>query len=436
MRTLGQVLQDFPHLSIPSPSTPIKGIHYDSRKISKGDLFVAVKGLTSNGHTYLGQIAEQGALGAIVERKDPTLRIPQWVVPDSRKALALMSARWFDFPSRKMTLIGVTGTNGKTTTTYLLESIIKAAGKSPGVVGTVNYRYKGKVIDASHTTPESYDLQSLLNDMHQGGVDVGIMEVSSHALELQRVVGCDFNVAIFTNLTQDHLDFHGNLDAYFESKAIFFEDLIGKSKKSEKFVVINIDDPRGEELCRRAAAPIFTYGTESTKSYDLSTSNLQFTYEGLRGNFRGKLRDPFHSSLVGMHNVYNILAAATAALSIKIPHEEILRGISLLLGVPGRLERVSRGLATDPLVLVDYAHTDDALRNVLSALQALPRRGRIITVFGCGGDRDPKKRPLMGQAAMSSSDLVIVTSDNPRTEDPQKIIDTILQGLSSMSPTP
>lgn len=416
------------------PSIEISGINYDSRKIKSGELFIAVKGLSSDGHNFIQTAASIGAVAAIVETKDKSASIPQYIVKDSRDALANICANWFGYPARKMKIIGVTGTNGKTTTTYILEAIVKHAGKKPGVIGTVNYRYAGKTFPATHTTPDCLALQELLKKMLDSGVDFVIMEVSSHALELKRVNGVDFDVAIFTNLTQDHLDFHKNLKNYFESKALFFTTLIKESVKPNKYSIINIDDPKGKELSKRSAVKTLTFGiSKSNKPEfypDFYIDNLKFSYTGLEGSFGGKLMSKFHSSLVGMHNAYNILGAAGAAIAAGIDEKAILKGISEIKGVPGRLERVSRENKKDPLILVDYAHTDDALRNVLSALRALQRKGRIITVFGCGGDRDPLKRPLMGKAAISSSDLVIVTSDNPRTEDPKKIIEQILPGIN------
>lgn len=416
-------------ISGPIPPINIRGINYDSRKIVPGDIFVAVEGVSSDGHKYLKDVESRGAVAAIVEKPDKTIRIPQIVVKNSRDALAFISNRWFGYPSDKMTVIGVTGTNGKTTTTYLLESIAKESGKKPGVIGTINYRYGGKIFPASHTTPESLDLQNLLKNMLDSGVNFVIMEVSSHALALKRVNGIDFDVAIFTNLTQDHLDFHKNLENYFESKALLFSSVIKESKKKKKLSVINIDDPKGEELRERSSVPTITFGINKETKRDISLKEFEFNHAGLKGAFTGRINGQFHSSLVGMHNAYNILGAAAAAYAVGIDSEIILKGIAKLSGVPGRLERVESSSNKDPLILVDYAHTDDALRNVLSAIQALPRTGKVITVFGCGGDRDPKKRPLMGKAAVSSSDIVIVTSDNPRTEDPLKIIEQIIPGI-------
>ncbi|MFC2074691.1 UDP-N-acetylmuramoyl-L-alanyl-D-glutamate--2,6-diaminopimelate ligase [Bdellovibrionota bacterium] len=433
MMKIEQLFSDIKDVSPTPAGIPIKGIHYDSRKIGKGDLFIAVKGLTTDGHEFLPEAEKQGAAAAIVEKTNPTLSMPQFVVPDCREALAAISAKWFKYPSRELTLVGITGTNGKTTTAYILESMAKQAGYKTGVIGTINYRYGNKIIVPTHTTPESYDLHKLLREMVDAGVNYAIMEVSSHGLELKRVWGCEFDAAVFTNLTQDHLDFHTDLEQYFESKALLFENVITKSSKPKTSAILNVDDPRGENLTKRTKVSLLTYGITNPQKVDLSTKNLRFTFEGLEGDFSGKISEPFKSSMVGMHNVYNILAASGSALATKIDKKFILKGIESLAGVPGRLQRISRGNPNDPLVLVDYAHTEDALRNVLSTLQSLPKKGRILTLVGCGGDRDPQKRPLMGQAAMSSSDIVIITSDNPRTEDPLKIIDDILPGLARVS---
>lgn len=411
------------------PSIEINGINYDSRKIKAGDLFVAIKGMTIDGHNYLKEIASRGAVAAVVEKPNKNLSIPQISIENSRETLSKLANTWFGYPSKKMTVVGVTGTNGKTTTTYILESIAKQSGKNPGVIGTINYRFGGKTYPATHTTPESLDLQELLLNMHSAGVDFVILEVSSHALELKRVLGIDFDVAIFTNLTQDHLDFHKNLDHYFESKSLFFTTIMQNSSKSKKYSVVNTDDPKGEILCKKSKIPVITFGVKKDKNRDIFLDTYKFSYTGLEGKFNGIISGMFQSHLIGIHNLYNILCASAASFAVGIAPEDIIKGIEKLKGVPGRLERVTVKKKSDPIVLVDYAHTDDALKNVLSCLQSLPRAGKLITVFGCGGDRDPSKRPLMGKAAMSSSDIVVVTSDNPRTEAPLNIISQILPGI-------
>ena len=401
----------------------------DSREVSAKTLFVAIQGFQSDGHQYIAEVLQKGCEAVVVEKEQKLpSSIVQIVVPDSRKALSILVCEFYGHPSKHLCLVGVTGTNGKTTSTYLLESIFKEAHFTPGVMGTINYRYLGKEHEASHTTPESTHFQLMLKTMKDKGVSHIACEVSSHALELSRVYGTHFNVALFTNLTQDHLDFHQSFENYFEAKKRFFIEVLPKSEKKEKMSVINMDDSFGERIVaelKEKKLPFMTYALSNSKA-DVYAKEFSFDLKELKAilqTSKGSLT--IHSSLLGHFNLLNILGATTVSLSLNIPLATIQRGIQALKRVPGRLERVDAG--QDFLVLVDYAHTDDALKNVGKALLKL-KKNRIITVFGCGGDRDRKKRPLMAKAAITFSDIVVITSDNPRTEVPEKIIEEILVG--------
>jgi UDP-N-acetylmuramoyl-L-alanyl-D-glutamate--2,6-diaminopimelate ligase len=401
----------------------ISDIYYDSRAVAEGGLFVAIKGLVTDGHRYVGAAVDRGAAAVVVE---DDMDIPGAVVirvRDSRAALGRLADTFFDYPSMKLKLLGVTGTNGKTTICYIVEEILAAAGKTPGVIGTINYRYGRTSITPPHTTPESLDLVRLLSDMVNAGADHAVMEVSSHALDLRRVDSCMFDAAIFTNLTQDHLDYHQTMENYFESKARLFRELINRKKETTS--IINADDPWGMRLIDEMKGRVMTYGLSD--GADIRPTAFTADTRGVRGEGvtpYGKFR--FESNLLGRHNIYNLLAALGGALGMGIDLETAVLGINRRIVVPGRLEPVEG--TGDVSVLVDYAHTDDALTNVLSTLAPLAK-GRLVTVFGCGGDRDRKKRPKMAAAAAAKSHKVIVTSDNPRTEDPAVIIEEILAGF-------
>jgi UDP-N-acetylmuramoyl-L-alanyl-D-glutamate--2,6-diaminopimelate ligase len=401
--------------------TPVAAIAYDSRRVVSGAIFVALKGLKADGSAFVEQAINRGAIAIVSESPKPeTIALPWLVVSDARLALALLAERYFDHPSGRMPVIGVTGTNGKTTTSYLISSILDAAGLRAGMLGTVAYRIGGEDREASRTTPEAPDVQQLLNEMLQHGSKSAVMEVSSHALSLKRVDGMRFAAGVFTNLTRDHLDFHEDMEAYFAAKRRLFEML-----PPDAPAVINLDDPRGASLVEISKTPI-TYAINARA--DVTPGPIDMTLAGLRTTVstpQGPIA--ITSSLVGRPNVYNILAATATAAALNIPKEAIARGVATLSGVPGRFEVVSQ--ATDDVtVVVDYAHTDDALRNLLETARPLAAQ-RIVTVFGCGGDRDRSKRPLMGMVAARLSDVVVITSDNPRSEDPQRIIDEIERGI-------
>jgi UDP-N-acetylmuramoyl-L-alanyl-D-glutamate--2,6-diaminopimelate ligase len=404
----------------------VQDIAYHAAQVKPGSCFVAVRGQCADGHDYVNEAVRRGAAVVVSEKpvKVPS-KVTNVVVHDARDALARLSTEYFSNPSLNMKLVGVTGTNGKTTVTYMLEAIFAAAGFIPGVIGTVEYRY-GKVRKkAEHTTPESYELQKLLSDMVGKGVDACAMEVSSHALDMGRVVGCHFDGAIFTNLSEEHLDYHGEMEAYFASKAVLFEHRLVTSHKGNVFAVINADDPYGRRLVGSVHVPIWRYGID--EKADVSCSLKMCDERGLDmivNTPRGQAN--LRSRLMGRFNALNILGAIAAGLAMGIDLSTAVGAIEAVEKVPGRLESVPND--RDILAFVDYAHTPDALKNVLLQARGLAK-GRLIVVFGCGGDRDRAKRPLMGKAVAEAADIAVVTNDNPRTEDPQAIIDMILPGI-------
>jgi len=408
----------------------IEGICFDSRRCEADFLFVAVAGLKSDGHLFVPEAVRRGAKAIVYEKE--IARHASYTsirVRNSRRALGVLGKNFFGNPSGALGLIGVTGTNGKTTVTYLLESILREAGHEPGVIGTVNYRWAAKVLTASHTTPESFELQRLLAEIRVAGATHVVMEVSSHALELRRVEDCEFDLGIFMNLTQDHLDFHGTMEDYYASKKRFFTDLLAGEKKGRRQGrITNIDDPWGRRLAEELGAKgLTTFGIDSiafvqAKEVELSLDEIRAEIETPAGAF------PLRAAFSGRFNLSNILAATAAAFHLGIPLSAIQRGIETAKPVPGRLEKISE--SGEPAVFVDYAHSEDALKRVLQNLARF-RKDRIIAVFGCGGDRDRGKRPLMGRAAAEESDLVIVTSDNPRTEEPLAIIAAIEGGIDA-----
>ncbi len=405
----------------------IRGITQDSRKVEKGFLFVAIAGHEQDGHRFIPEAVRKGAAALVVTQKmDSTLKVPVILVKDSRKALAEVAARFYKDPSEKMRVIGVTGTNGKTTITYLMESVLTEAGRRPAVLGTINYRYGGKVRSSGTTTPESVDLQRFFAHMLEEGVTDVVMEVSSHALVMERIRGVHFDAAIFTNLSQDHLDFHKDLEDYFQSKLKLFTELLPDSRKKNRFAVLNMEDPRSEIIFQKVKG-LTKIRTGLTGPYEVSCQSFQLSEEGIQARVKiGAESVEIRSKLLGRFNLENILVVMAAAQSLGVPMEAIVRGLEKMTGVPGRLERIpnDRGIH----LFVDYAHTPEALAGVGETLRKISR-GRIITVFGCGGDRDRSKRPLMGREAALFSDLVVVTSDNPRSEEPEAIIDEILPGL-------
>ena len=404
----------------------------DSRRCSPGSLFVAVPGFKSDGHDFIEAAVTRGAKYVVLEREvSVPLGITVVRVSDSRRSLGILGRNFFGDPSSHLQMIGVTGTNGKTTITFLLESIIKAAGATPGVIGTINYRYKDRTLVAPNTTPESLELQKILREMVDAGVTHVIMEVSSHALELGRVADCHYQAGIFTNLTQDHLDYHQTMDNYFLAKKRLFEMLVAAGAGRRAFV--NIDDPWGVRLRKEIAAEtgvdLLSFGL--SPEADITAENPVLSVRGICTSVRTATeRFEVRSVLIGKFNLYNILSAAAAAYVLGIPVDAIQDGIAQLHNIPGRMEKVS--LPGEPTVFVDYAHTEDALRRALQNIMEF-KTGRVITVFGCGGDRDRGKRPLMGKAATTYSDLTVLTTDNPRSEDPGEILREIEVGIEGGS---
>lgn len=408
-------------------SGDVAGIYYDSKLCKEDSMFVAVTGMKFDGHEFIPEAVSNGAR-VIVHEKDyiPPAGVSAIRVKDSRRALGALAKNFFHHPSSRLCLVGVTGTNGKTTITYLLESIFRAAGLSTGVLGTVNYRFNEKIRPAPNTTPESFDMQRILSEMADDGVTHVVTEVSSHSLDLKRVDDCDFDIGIFTNQTQDHLDYHKNMESYFQAKKRLFSEVIpAGSKKREYKAVVNADDEWGQRLIKETNLKTLSFGINNpsdvkAQAYNLTIGGIEARVDTLNGSL------DIASPLIGGFNLSNILAAGAAAIALGIDGEAIKKGIALLKNVPGRLERV--GGKYGEQIFIDYAHTDDALRRVLQNLAAF-KKARLITVFGCGGDRDRGKRPLMGEAATGLSDLTIVTSDNPRTEDPLAIIAEIESGI-------
>src|SRR5215467_6932465 len=426
-----------------SGNPPIHSVEYDSRRVKQGSVFVAMKGESSDGNRYIDQAIAAGAVAIVTDSPAEKQRegVAWALVPHGRRALARLSANFYRRPAEHIANTGITGTNGKSTTAFLIESILQAAGRKTALIGTIEYHVAGRVLPAPHTTPESLELNQLLAEGIAEGVTDSVMEASSHALEQQRIFGIPFDVAVFTNLTRDHLDYHHTMEEYFRAKQVLFE---GCGTEPPRAAVINIDNESGRQLqalSRKKSEQVFSYGlTEG----DFHAEAVEITGGGTR--FRmitpsGKLA--IWSPLIGTVNVYNILAASAAGYARGCSAEAIAKGIFDLARVPGRFERVDCGQPFT--VVVDYAHTDDALRNLTNlardfvtcsnggtgapARPTVAPHGKVITLFGCGGDRDRAKRPLMGEAAGKGSDFVVLTSDNPRSEDPLAIINDAVVGL-------
>ena len=409
----------------------VNGLTYDSRKVREGLVFFAIAGEKLDGHHYIADAITRGAVAVVTVRKDAPKGATFVRVKDVRRAMGLWAAHFYGRPSERMKLVGITGTNGKTTVSYLIESMLSMAGLEPGVIGTVNYRYCQREIPSHHTTPESLDLQSLLAEMTEAGVKSVAMEVSSHALTQERVRGLEFDVAVFTNLSRDHLDYHADMDDYFVAKSKLFTDHLKHSSKPKKAAVIYGADPCGEKLLgkiRDNGMEIWSYGEDDR--WDIYPLDIKSDVTGQRGKLQVKGRQiEFSSRLIGAANLQNIMGAIGAGLALGLPAEAVVSGIQKLTSVPGRLEKVDNPLGI--AILVDYAHTPDALEKVLAAVRPLTQ-GKVVTVFGCGGDRDRGKRPLMGEIAARLSDLIVVTSDNPRTEDALTILSDVEAGVQKI----
>ena len=406
--------------------TEILGLAYDSRDVSPGYLFAAIRGTRTDGNRYVPQAIAKGA--AAVLSASPSIEsiaMPWIQVDDERAALAALAGNFFGHPTEKLHLIGVTGTNGKTTTTYVVESILKAAGHPAAVFGTIEYRGPGFDYPAERTTPEAPDLERLFRQVADAGWRHAVMEVSSHAIEMKRVMDLRFEVAVFTNLSRDHLDFHGDIESYFRAKRRLFE---GQNGVMPRLMVLNMDDPRFEDLRSIEPSRVVTYGMQVAS--DICPLRHHFGWDGTGVTYKTPLGElEVRTSLMGKPNLYNMGAAIGVAVGLGIPAEAIRRGLQELRNVPGRFEVVSAG---QPFrVIVDYAHTEDALEKVLESAREITS-GRVIVVFGCGGERDRTKRPAMGAVAVRESDHAIVTSDNPRGEDPMAIIGEIEEGMKGV----
>ncbi len=406
----------------------ITGISYNSKTTKKGDIFVCLVGEHTDGHEFAQSAIENGAAALLVERKVEGTKIPQVVVSSTRHKIADIADRFYSSPSKGINLIGITGTNGKTTVTHLIQKIFEENGQKCALIGTLGYKLSsnGEYRDAKHTTPQAPELQAtlrMIKDVEK--IDNVVMEVSSHALDQNRVGGCRFNGAVLTNLTQDHLDYHITMDNYFKAKALLFERL-----KEGNFAVINADDEYGDRFISVVpeGVKIYTYGVRQQS--DVMAHNINFSLNGAEFTLVANAKEyKVNLHMNGMFSVYNVLAAVTAALAMGIDIEIALKALQNVKGVAGRFEVVVK----KPLVIVDYAHTPDGLENVLkSAREITPEDGKLICLFGCGGDRDATKRPKMGAIAQKLADKIVITSDNPRSEDPQVIITDIIAGLKSV----
>jgi UDP-N-acetylmuramoyl-L-alanyl-D-glutamate--2,6-diaminopimelate ligase len=428
--TFQQVL-DGAEVLAQSGNPDVGSVEYDSRRVKPGCVFVAMRGESSDGNRFIDPAIGAGAVAVVTDSatEKPRPNVGWAVVPNGRRALARVSANFYKKPAERIAITGITGTNGKSTTAFLVESILTAAGRKSALLGTIEYHVAGKVLPAPHTTPEALELNRILSDALGHGATEAVMEVSSHALAQERIFGVPFDVAVFTNLTRDHLDYHNTMEAYFAAKQVLFK---GCGTDAPRAVVTNVDDESGAKLAefsRKRSSVLLKYGWEGG---DLHAEKVEITTRGTRFNLvtpKGKIA--VFSPLIGRVNVYNILAAAGACYARGCETHAIAAGIDGLASVPGRFERVDCGQPFT--VVVDYAHTDDALRNLTALARELVSsagtKGRVLTVFGCGGDRDRKKRPLMGEAAGRGSDFVVLTSDNPRSEDPLAIMNDALVGL-------
>jgi len=426
--TFQQVL-DGAEVLASSGDPSVSSVEYDSRRVKPGCVFVAMRGETSDGNRFIDQAIQAGAVAVVTDSAAEKQRanVAWALVPHGRRALARVSANFYKKPAEGIATTGITGTNGKSTTAFLVEAILTAASRKSVLIGTIEYHVAGKVLPAPHTTPEALELNRIFNEALGAGATEAVMEVSSHALAQERVYGVPFDVAVFTNLTRDHLDYHQTMEQYFAAKRVLFE---GCGTDAPRGVVTNIDDESGAQLAefsRKRSSVVLNYGWDRG---DLHAKKVEITTHGTRFD----LVTPdetiaVFSALIGRVNVYNMLAAAGACYARGCSAQAIAKGLDALERVPGRFERVDCGQPFT--VVVDYAHTDDALRNLTALARELVSgaKGRVLTVFGCGGDRDRKKRPLMGEAAGRGSDFVVLTSDNPRSEDPLAIINDAVVGL-------
>ncbi|RZV38647.1 MAG: UDP-N-acetylmuramoyl-L-alanyl-D-glutamate--2,6-diaminopimelate ligase [Candidatus Acidulodesulfobacterium acidiphilum] len=433
--------------------TDILCISNDSRKIKRGCLFAARKGVSVNSNIFAKDALSEGAVAVLTDDAETAEKLKNEknitviFAKDALKAYAVMSKNFFGNSGDKLNLIGVTGTNGKTTTTFLIKSILNAAGNKTGLIGTIDYEIGEDKKESKNTTPDVYELNEMFAETVRLGGSACVMEVSSHSLDQGRVYGTPFDAAVFTNLTRDHLDYHKDMESYYKAKKKLFSEVLTDSSKAKKYAIINGDDPYGKKLIDELK-PLFalksatdidiiTYGLN--KGSNVSCENIDYSMDGLKFDavikMKGrneKILKNIHSPLIGSYNLYNILAAVSVAHALSVPDKFIISGIESLLNVSGRLEKIDTGVPSSPLVCIDYAHTDDALKRVLGTLKDISK-GKLISVFGCGGDRDKGKRPLMGRHSTDIADISIITSDNPRSEDPQAIIEEIKSGVTNAS---
>ena len=427
IKKLSELALLIPDAKILGSDVSIRGIEHDSRKVTAKNLFVCMEGAHVDGHNFIRQAVERGAVAVLTARKNftPPENISAIIVPDMLNALAVIVPYFYDYPARAMRVVGVTGTNGKTTITYMLREIFQQAGLSVGLIGTIQILIGDESFPNPNTTPNVIDLQHVFAEMRDKKIQIVVMEVSSHALAENRVAGIEFDTAIFTNLTQDHLDFHGTMDNYLRAKAKLFDAVSRSGRKQIKTAIINVDDAASTEILKHCLCAKTTYAIEN--SADVQAVEVNVRADGtafkIRGSF-GVIDLSLH--VTGLFNVYNVMAAIGAALAENIRPDIIKDALENFRSVPGRFERI---FADAPFtVIVDYAHTPDGVKNVLQTARQIAD-GKIITVFGCGGDRDNRKRPIMGELAAQLSDIVIATSDNPRTEDPEKILDDVERGV-------
>jgi UDP-N-acetylmuramoyl-L-alanyl-D-glutamate--2,6-diaminopimelate ligase len=405
--------------------TEITGIEIDSRKVKPGDLFICLPGFTVDGHDFARKAVQQGA-AAILAQRPIEESVPVIYVPDTRRAMAVLADRFFGQPTHQMKVIGVTGTNGKTTTTHLIQRILEEAGHPTGIIGTIEMRIGDEIREVKNTTPEALDLHRAFRWMKDKGAEYATIEVSSHALDMGRVRGVRFTTGVFTNLTQDHLDYHKTMENYQQAKGLLFSQLGNEyDKERMKYAVLNADDAASEMFARITPAQVITYGIHNeadvrARNISITAAGTHFTMETFAGTIDLALR------IIGNFNVYNVLAAAAACLAEGITLEQIKQTLEKVEGVRGRFERVDAG--QEYTVIVDYAHTPDSLENVLKTIREFAN-GDVYCIVGCGGDRDRTKRPIMASIAARYADIAVITSDNPRSEEPQAIIDEMVAGL-------
>lgn len=428
MKRLSELAALLKDVRISGDDAEITSIERDSRRVQEGALFVCISGAHVDAHSFIPNAARAGARAILTERE--TVDVPDGItvlhVANLQEALDVIVPYFYDYPARAMRVIGITGTNGKTTTSYLLRAILRHAGKRVGLIGTIQVMMEDEVFPTANTTPDVIVMQQLLDEMRTRGMDAVVMEVSSHALDQGRVAGIEFDTAVFTNLTQDHLDYHKTMENYARAKARLFEYVSAQGAKAGKTAVLNADDAASEIMRAHTHCPVISYGVEHDA--DLIAKGVHLAQDGMELTLvhHGAELPRLHIGITGLFNVYNVLAATAAALAEHVPAADIAEALTVFTGVPGRFELVREGQPFS--VIVDYAHTPDGMENVLRTARAVTA-GRIIAVFGCGGDRDRTKRPIMGRMAAELADIAILTSDNPRTEDPAAILDEVETGV-------